>query len=188
MAQEPAELEKQPLLETERFRVERVRRLLPDGTAVDRAVVRHPGAVTILPILEGDRVCLIRNWRIALERTLIELPAGTLNVGEDPAAAAARELAEETGYRAGKLVSLGSFYLSPGILDERMYLFVATDLQAGSPAREVGEQIENLVVPWNEALRMVRDGEIEDAKTIVGLLLVEQRKESSCTPRVSTPQ
>jgi ADP-ribose pyrophosphatase len=170
---------KETVLRTERFEVERVRRALPDGGSLDRSVVRHPGAVTILPLLEGDRVCLIQNWRVAVEKTLIELPAGTLAPGEDPRETAFRELIEETGFRAGCLEPLSACYMSPGILDERMYLFVARDLTPGSPAREAGEEIENLIVPWQDAIRMVRDGRIEDAKTMIGLLVWEQQRERS---------
>ena len=85
-----------------------------------------------------------------------------------------RELTEETGYRAGQLRRVHSFFLSPGILDERMHLFLATDLTSGKAAREAGENIENLVVAWEEAIKMVLDGRIQDAKTIVGLLFYER--------------
>ena len=107
-------------------------------------------------------------------RPSLELPAGTLEPQEDPQEAAKRELAEETGYRAGCWRHLHSFYLSPGILDERMHLYLAIDLVAGEPAREPGEEIETLVTPWQEALRWIQTGEIEDAKTIVGLLFYDQ--------------
>ena len=140
------------------------------GDRLTRSIVQHPGAVTILPLVDQERVCLIRNYRIAVGQTLIELPAGTLRKGEDPALAARRELIEETGYRADTLTPLCDFFMSPGILDERMHLFVAAGLAPGEPAREPGEQIDNLLLPWDEALRMVRDGAIQDAKTIVALL------------------
>jgi ADP-ribose pyrophosphatase len=163
------------LLTTPRFRVESVSRVSPDGTVRQREVVRHPGAVAILPLVDDRHVCLIRNFRPAVGRTLIELPAGTLEPGEDPAQTALRELQEETGYQAGHLSLLSSFFLSPGILDERMHLFVATKLIPGTPRREPGEEIENLVVPWEEAIAMVHAGRIEDAKTLLGLLLYQAR-------------
>jgi ADP-ribose pyrophosphatase len=161
------------LLTASRFRVESIERTTPDGTVRRREVVRHPGAVTILPLVDAEHICLIRNYRVSVQRTLIELPAGTLEPNEDPAATAARELIEETGYRAGRIEKLHEFLLSPGILDERMHLYLATDLTPGETAREPGEEIENLVVNWTTALEWVRRGQIEDAKTIVGLLLYQ---------------
>lgn len=165
------------LLQTERFSVEEVWRELPGGGRRTRAVIRHPGAVVIIPMVDEDRVCLIRNFRVAIGRPLLELPAGTLVPGEDLLHAADRELIEETGYRAGRWQPLPSFWVSPGILDERMHLFLATALEAGPPAREPGEEIENVVVDWEEALAMVRQGDIEDAKTLIGLLLVQSHRQ-----------
>lgn len=162
------------LLMTDRFSVEEVTSTGADGRPRQRAIVRHPGAVTILPLLEGDRVCLIRNFRISVEKELIELPAGTLEPPETPEETARRELREETGFEAGRLRLLHAFYLSPGVLDERMHLFVAEDLRPVGPAREAGEQIENLIVPWSEAIRLCQSGAIEDAKTLVGLLLSDR--------------
>ena len=141
-----------------------------DGARRVREFVRHPGAVTILPLVGEGNVCLIRNHRHSIKRTLIELPAGTLEAGEEPSVCAHRELAEETGYRARRMELLCEFYMSPGVLDERTWLFVADDLTAGEVAPDEGEEIENLIVTWDEALAMIRDGSIQDAKTIVGLL------------------
>ncbi len=158
------------LLATPRFRVVRQRERGADGREHVRITVQHPGAVTILPLVSEDHVCLIRNYRIAVGKTLIELPAGTLEPGEDPAATAARELIEETGYRAESIEKLREFTMSPGILNERMYLYLASGLTPGPTMLEVGEQIEPLVVTWQQALEMVYDGTIEDAKTLVGLM------------------
>jgi len=163
------------VFEGKRFRVERLTTKVGDKT-VTRDVVRHPGAVTIVPMVDDDHVCLIQNYRIAAGQTLIELPAGTLEPNEDPLITAQRELEEETGYTAKRWEKMGEFYLSPGILDENMRLYVATELVAGDPQREDGEEIENLIVPLEEALKMVRDGRIRDAKTIVGLLMYSQSK------------
>lgn len=157
------------LFQGKRFRVIRTLQTMPDGTPHTREIVEHPGAVAILPVI-GDRVCLIENFRVAAGRALYELPAGTLEPGEDPRVAAERELAEETGYRAERWELLTRFFTSPGVLSERMYLFLATGLQAGPPAREAGEDIRNHLVPWQEAMAMAHDGRIEDAKTFVGLL------------------
>lgn len=132
--------------------------------------MRHPGAAVILPLVDADHVCLIRNHRVAVGETLIELPAGTLEPGEPPAATASRELCEETGYTAGKIQLLTSYYPSPGVMDERMYLFLATDLTPGPANLEAGEEIENLVVPMAQARQMVGSGEIQDGKTLAGLM------------------
>lgn len=137
--------------------------------------MRHPGAVTVLPLLEDGRVCLVRNYRVAVDQTLIELPAGVVEPGEDPAETARRELAEETGYRAAVIELLAVFYMSPGILDEKMYLYLATSLRPGATALEPGEDIQPLLTTWEEALEMARDGRIQDAKTLTGLLFYEAR-------------
>jgi ADP-ribose pyrophosphatase len=162
------------LLETRRFCVKRIERSLADGSSVSREVVRHPGSVVILPLLDNDQICLIRNYRVAVGKTLIELPAGTLERGERPADCAARELIEETGFRAASIEPMTSFYAAPGILDEFMHLFVARQLTAGTAARETGEEIQNYVVGLHDALQLVQTGEICDAKTIVGLLVYQQ--------------
>jgi ADP-ribose pyrophosphatase len=165
------------LLQARRFRVEERTQKLASGETVKRHVVIHPGAVTIIPMLEGDRVCLIRNYRVAIGKTLIELPAGTIDNQEPPAETAKRELQEETGYRATKWRELPPFFMSPGILNERMYLFVAEDLTLGETAREEGEEIDNLIVPWAEAVAMAERGEIEDAKSLVGILQWERLRQ-----------
>jgi ADP-ribose pyrophosphatase len=158
------------LLTTSRFEVNEVEYTTADGHAVRRQVIRHPGSVVILPIWDDQRVCLIRNYRAAADQHLIELPAGTLEPGEDHASTAARELTEETGLSARHWRELTSFYAAPGILDEHMHLYLATGLSEGTPHREAGEEIENVVVPLDEALDWVRQGRIRDAKTIVGLM------------------
>jgi ADP-ribose pyrophosphatase len=164
------------LLEASKFRVVRETAAGPSGKAKTREIIRHPGACVIVPLLNDGRVCLIRNWRIAVGQRLIELPAGTLEPPEPPEVTAARELTEETGHRAAKIELLHAFYLSPGILDEKMHLYLATGLTAGEAAREEGEEIENWILPWDEAVAMIFRGEIRDAKTIVGLLWVDRLK------------
>lgn len=162
------------LLESARFRVVRRSRRSADGREYTKDAILHPGAVAVVPILDSGQVCLIRNYRLAVERALIEVPAGTLEVGEPPEATARRELAEETGYVAGELRHLTTFYMSPGILNERMHVFVATGLRPGPAKRELGEEIDNLLVAWEEALTMIRDGRIEDGKTIAALLFYDK--------------
>src|SRR5262245_13434730 len=126
--------EPEELLVTRRFRVVRHAEIGRDGAVHTKEIIEHPGAVAILPVLDDGRVCLIRNYRVAVGRTLVEVPAGTLEAGEDPAATAARELAEETGYCAASVEKLREFTMSPGILNERMHLFLARGLQPGSTA------------------------------------------------------
>jgi ADP-ribose pyrophosphatase len=157
-----------------RFNVERVIQTTPDGREHERQIVRHPGAVVILPILPDGRVVFVKNYRVAVDDTLIELPAGTLDHDEPPIETARRELAEETGYRTGKIEPLLTFCMSPGILDEVMHLFLATDLTPGEPALEAGEVIEPFLCTWEEALKLAETGEIRDAKSLVGLLYYDK--------------
>jgi len=164
---------RETLFEAERFRIERVVQVTPDGVEHPRQVIRHPGAVAILPLMDDGRVCMIRNHRIAIEKTLYEIPAGTLESGEDPAEAALRELTEETGYRAERIEHLASFYTSPGMLDELMHLYLATGLEPGELALEPGEDIEPFPMDRHEALAMARDGRIEDGKTLTALMYYE---------------
>lgn len=165
------------LLKTSKFNVVRETQTTPAGKAKTREIVRHPGACVIVPLLDDGRVCLIRNYRIAVGQTLIELPAGTLEPPEPPHVTAERELIEETGYRAAKIEFLHAFFLSPGILDEKMHLYLATGLTPGETAREEGEEIENWLVPWDEAIAMIFSGQIQDAKSIVGLLWVDRQRQ-----------
>jgi ADP-ribose pyrophosphatase len=149
---------------------------LPGGQNLQREVILHPGAVVILPLLEDERLCMIRNQRYCVGETLLELPAGTLNPGETPQAAAARELAEETGYQAGRWRYLTEFYPSPGVLSERMHLFLAQDLTAGTTLPDLGEMVEVQLVSWRDAVAWALDGTIRDGKTLVGLLLWDRLK------------
>ena len=143
----------------------------PNGEVIRRDMILHPGAVVILPVIDRDNVCLLRNYRFVIDETLWEVPAGTLEPGEPVERAAGRELAEETGYVAGRWRTLGYFYASPGVLDEKLHIFVAEDLTP-SPARpEADEKLEPRTVSWADALRMALDGTIKDAKTVTAILL-----------------
>jgi ADP-ribose pyrophosphatase len=171
------------LLSTPRFQVVRQTATTPSGGTKTREVIRHPGACVIVPLLADGGVCLIRNWRISVGQTLVELPAGTLEPPEPAETAARRELIEETGYRAATMELLHTFFVAPGILDEKMHLFLATGLHQGPAAREAGEEIENWLVAWDEAIALIFRGEIQDAKTIVGLLWVDRlRRAGQITP------
>jgi ADP-ribose pyrophosphatase len=166
----------QTLFETKRFTVVQEDVSRPDGRVAGCVYVKHPGAVAILPLLDDGRVCLIRSRRITVGKTLIEVPAGTREPGENPLDTARRELAEETGYQATHFDELAAYYPSPGVLSERMWVYVARGLTAGEPSREPNEEIENLLVTWDEALAMIDRGEIEDSKSLVAILLWERHR------------
>jgi len=151
---------------------------LPDGSTRRRDVVRHPGAVAVIPVLEDGRIVLLRQDRHAIGKTIVEIPAGTLEAGERPIDCARRELAEETGYRAGTIRPLTSFFTAPGFCDEYLHLFEARDLVGGETALEPGERIETRIATPAEARAMIRDGTIEDAKTLVALLMVLDDEEA----------
>jgi len=141
------------------------------GETIRRDLILHPGAVVILPMIDRDHVCLLKNYRFILDETLWELPAGTLEPGEAIVEAAGRELMEETGYTARRWRSLGFFYASPGVLDEKLHIFVAQDLTAGPAKPEADEHLEPVTVKWEDAVRMVLDGTIKDVKTATGILM-----------------
>ena len=166
------------LLSTARFDVVEVPAIVGTPHGKTRQIVRHPGAVTIIPLVDEDHVCLIKNYRVSVDKVLIELPAGTREPNEEAIITAERELIEETGYRCENLEFLHRFLLSPGILDEQMHLYVATSLTAGEPAREEGEEIDNLVVTWKQAIDWVFSGKIKDAKTITGLLMFDHLRKN----------
>ncbi len=162
-------IEEKRLLQGERFDVHQMTLAGSDGKHYYREVIRHPGAVVLLPLIDQDTVVLIENSRPTVSETLLELPAGTREVGESAATTAARELVEETGYHARKLVCVQEFFSAPGISDELMHLYVATGLTEGSAAREAVEQIENRVVTRDQILRLIAEGKIRDGKTLIGL-------------------
>ena len=135
----------------------------------EREIVEHPGATAIVAIDREGCVTLVRQLREAARKQLLELPAGTLEEGEEPLASAQRELAEEVGLRGGRWRELAAFYTTPGFCRERMHLFLAEDLERGAANPEEDEEVE--IVRWQVAEIESRLGELEDAKTIAGLLL-----------------
>jgi 8-oxo-dGTP pyrophosphatase MutT (NUDIX family) len=141
---------------------------LDEGAVVDREMVAHPGSVAIVPVLDGS-VILVRQFRIAVGREILELPAGRLEAGEIPEASARRELEEEIGYRAGQMVPAVSYYASAGFTDERMHLFLAFQLQRTEERPEPDERIQQVRLPIAEIDRMLASAEFEDSKTIIGL-------------------
>ncbi len=145
-----------------------------NGDETIREVIEHPGAVVIAAVDAEENVLLVKQYRHAVGRELLELPAGTLEKNESPEQAAPRELKEETGYSAQRWELLTSFYSSPGILTEEMRVYLARDLSAGTSHPEGDEDLQLEKLPLHEALTRVERGEIQDAKRIVGLLLVGQ--------------
>lgn len=149
----------------------------PDGSEGALEMVRHPGASAVVPFLDDPavadpRIVLIRQFRHAADGYVWEVPAGRLDRAEPPERCAARELEEETGLAAGRLVPLLTIYTTPGFTDERIHLFAAYDLTQGHHRREADEFVEVHRLPRSEILRMIRDGEIVDGKSLVALLLV----------------
>ncbi|MEB2288716.1 MAG: NUDIX hydrolase [Anaerolineae bacterium] len=148
---------------------------LPDGAQAVREIVRHPGAVAMVPLLPGGDVLLVRQYRHAAGDLLLEIPAGTLEPGEDPEQAAARELQEEIGYWPGRLERLTGEYTAPGYTTEFIHIYLVTELIESRLAGDADEFLEVVRLPLAEALRRVERGELPDGKTMIGLLLAARR-------------
>lgn len=167
-------IEKQVIYNGKKVRLE-VHHLQDErGKRHAREICIHPGAVVVLPLVDESNILLIRNRRYAVNQILLELPAGTLEKNEDPINCAGRELLEEAGYLAGRLMPLGNFFTSPGILSEKMYAFAAYDLEKSVQALEEGEEIELMQVGLDESIEMIQDGRIADGKTIATLLMYDR--------------
>lgn len=147
---------------------------LPDGNQAEREIVRHPGAVAVLAEYNG-KLLLVDQYRQAMGRRELEIPAGKLEKGEEPLEAAKRELEEETGYRAGKMTHLHSFYTSPGFADEIIHLFAATELTPGSIALDEDEFLEVHEVTLAEAQQHISEGWIADAKTLLAVYMWQMK-------------
>lgn len=146
---------------------------------VQRDAVIHPGAVIILPILDENTIVMIQNERFAIGETIWELPAGTLEIGEPPAATAAREVIEETGYEAERIEHLTTFFTSPGICNEIMHAYAAHNLKLVGQNLDDSEKITVTPVTWKEAFHMMATGIIKDCKTITTLLFYHQFKNTA---------
>jgi ADP-ribose pyrophosphatase len=156
-----------------KLRVDRVR--MANGHEVVREVVEHSGAVTIVALDADGRVLMVSQHRYATGRALLELPAGTLEPGEDPQVCAVRELEEETGFRAGRIERLGGFFVAPGYCTEYIHAYLAADLEPGTAGGDEDEDIEVRPLPLEEVLRLADTGELEDAKSLATLLLYLRR-------------
>lgn len=155
------------------FNVDRLRVELPDGRVAIRDVVRHPGAVAVVALTEDGRICLVRQYRTALGRVTVEIPAGKLAPGEDPLECAGRELLEETGMSAEKIAFLTTIASSDGFCDELIHIYMATGLEFSRSDPDADEFINVDLVPLEELVDAVLDGRIEDAKTVVGALICD---------------
>ena len=157
------------------FDVERDRLREENGIEIIREVVRHPGGAGALPLLDDGRVALVKQYRHPARRESLEIPAGRIEDGETPEMCAARETEQETGFRAGRIEKLAEFYTTPGFCEEKLHVYLATDLTPSSQALDHDELVEVVYLPFAEAAQMAESGGIEDSKTIIALLLAVKR-------------
>lgn len=155
-----------------KLRVDRVR--LPNGHETTREIVVHRGAVTAVPLIDTDTIVMIRQYRQAAGEVLMEIPAGTLDPGEDPLTCVEREMREEIGYHAEKITPMFRSYLAPGYSSEMLHTFLAEELVSGEAHNEPDEFIQVVEVKMADAIELIRSGEIKDAKTICGILMAQR--------------
>ena len=148
--------------------------MLPDGTESVREVVRHPGAVCVIPVTDQGEVIMVRQFRYAMGEVLLEVPAGKLEPGEDPLCAALRELEEESGVVASEVTHIGELYTTVAIFDEKIQVYLATGLTYKNAHPDQGEFLEVEKIPLSTLVKMVMDGEIKDAKTQIAILKADR--------------
>jgi ADP-ribose pyrophosphatase len=159
-----------------KLQVDEVR--LPDGKTSKRELIKHPGAVAIIALTDEGKLVLVEQYRKAMERSLVEIPAGKLEKGEEPAASAVRELEEETGYECEKMEWLTSFYTSPGFADELVHVFVAKNLKKKENAAALDEDefVELMELTLTEAEQFMKEGKIKDAKTAYAIQYLQLKQ------------
>ena len=145
------------------------------GKEYHREVIRHPGSAVIVPVFADKTVGMVKQFRLAADKYLLELPAGTLDQGESPREAAFREVEEEIGYRAEEMEKLTEFYVSPGFLDEKMHVYLATKMTESEQNLDDDEILTTVRITFDDAFAKIVSGEIEDAKSMVGLILAGKR-------------
>jgi ADP-ribose pyrophosphatase len=142
---------------------------LPNGKTATRELIKHPGAVAVLALTDDNKMIVVEQYRKPLERSIVEIPAGKLEQGEDPSVCAKRELQEETGFSAKQINHLCSFYTSPGFADELLHLYIANGLSEGESRPDEDEFLDYRAISLNEAYEMIQSGDIRDAKTIMAI-------------------
>ena len=147
---------------------------LPNGKSSTREWIKHPGAVCIIPILPNGNLCLIRQYRYGPRAEFIEIPAGKLDVGEDPLVCAKRELEEEIGYIAGKFTFLTNIHPAIGFSNEKMWVYLAEDLILSKQSLDQDEFLELYPIPLKKAIDLIYEGKITDVKTVIGILWLDK--------------
>jgi len=169
------QIESQSIFRGAVFEVVRDRLREENGFEIVREIVRHSGGAGCLPLFDDGRIALVKQYRHPARRELLEIPAGKIELGETPMACAMRELEQEIGFRAGRIEALAEFYSTPGFCEERLYVYLATDLQPVEQNLDHDEFVEVVYLPFTEAVMMAERGEFEDSKTIIALLLAARR-------------
>lgn len=146
---------------------------LQSGKKIQREIIKHPGSVAIIPFLDNETIILIEQYRNAIEKAILEIPAGTLEINEKPIECARRELLEETGYLAKNFRKLLVGYTTPGYSDEKMHFYVATDLTFKKKNLDEDENIKTKMIKLDEINQMIKNGEIMDLKTICGISMIK---------------